>query len=99
MCWRAATGAKRSFVTTTTGALSSTGEVRRSHDAQRAQSLLRDGLRAAGMTVTQARIAERQRMRSAANVSQQLRRGTSAKTLPQSLRRSLRDQTLSNVEP
>jgi hypothetical protein len=109
----------------TNGRAYRSGRVRRSHDAQRAQSLRRDGLWAAGLTesdlaglpgsdarkvalagllwrgttVTRAWIAERLRMRSAANVSQQLRRGASAKKLPQPLRRFLRRQKLSIIEP
>jgi hypothetical protein len=57
------------------------------------------GLLWRGTNLTQPRIAERLRMRSAANVSQQLGRGASLKKLPQPLRRFLRDQTLSNIEP
>jgi hypothetical protein len=96
----------------TQGRADRSGGVRRSHDVQRAQSLPRDRLRVAGLTesdlagllwcgttVTQAWIAERLRMRSAANVSRQLRRGASVKALPQPLRRFLRDQDLSMLDP
>jgi hypothetical protein len=54
-----------------------------------------------GTTVTQPWIAERLQMRSAANVSQQLRRGLprSGKSLPTALRYFLRKHTVSRFEP